>query len=213
MRKYFMSLGLFLLFVSSIYAASDWTIQSGTNYITENDQYYNVWVNNSAVLNMSGGYTTYIYTNNSSTLHITGGKIFKVESQGNSITSISDGDVAKIYCYDTSVLNVYGWQNGLGLSDSPLIVASGHSVVNIFQGNARGQLNAYDNSIVHIYGKNFNFQSNFLTGTWVNGTDFSLYMRGQFELPSQIVFHEIPEPTSAAVMILGALWMVAKHRR
>ncbi len=199
----------------AVYAALDWDIQSGTNYITAGDDYYTVWVHNSAELNVSGGHTTYVYPDNNSTLNITGGEIYKVESRGESAISISGGDIDAIYSYDTSTVSVYGWSNSAPIpsGNSLHIVATDYSIVTIFQGNTNGQLNAYGNSTVHIYGTTFEFSPQYLTGTWADGTDFSLYMRGQFELPTQIVFHEIPEPATLLLFGLAGLGVCGFRKR
>jgi hypothetical protein len=162
---------LLLLFPSKIHAVSNWTIESGINYINIGDEYGEVWVSNSAELN------------------------------------VIDGNIGRINCNNTSTTNIYGWSNSdpIPSSNSLHIVANDYSVVNIFQGNTNGQLSAYSDSTVNIYGSDFNFGNSYLTGTWVDGTDFSFYMRGYFQLPNQIILHEVPEPATLALFSIGAL--------
>lgn len=137
----------------------------------------------------------------------TGDDFHNVQVNNNAELNMSGGIVDEIRSLDTSSINIYGWDNSQPFpSPSNLhVIASDNSVVTFFQGNTNGQLNAYSNSTVHIYGTNFEFNPQYLTGTWTDGTDFTFHMRGQFELPSQIVFHEVPEPATLLLIGLGCL--------
>ncbi len=169
------------------YAAMDWNITEGTEIIQEGDEYNQVNIYNDAEVDMSGGTVVGIDTYNSSTL------------------TLHDGSVGSwgLYAYNSSIVNIYGWTNGIH------IVAIDSSTVNLFQGNTNGSMNPYGSSTVHIYGTDFDFSVNIssgtLTGKWADETDFSLFFRGETELPSQVILHEVPEPASITFLGLGFL--------
>ncbi len=205
MKKVIVKLGLFFVLSMPIFASTDWTIQSGDNYIENTDLYDTVWLNNNANLYVLGGQTSTIYTNHNSTLSLTDGIVYNIEMRGSSSCSFYDGFTNRVYCYESSTLNVYDWSNSQPFGGSFHIVAFGNSIVSLFQGNSLGQVNAYDNSQLNIFGKNLIFSNGYIRGTWANGTDFSLYMRGQFDFPQQLILHEIPEPMTLALLALGGL--------
>ncbi len=183
--RYLPAIVIILSLMGVSYAAMDWEITDGSEIIQEGDEYSKVSIYNSAMVEMSGGVVSGIDAYNSSTLTLRGGS---VGARG-------------LYTYNSSVVNIHGWTDGLK------VVANDSSTVNLFQGNTNGSVNPYGSSTVHIYGTDFDFSVNIssgtLTGKWADETDFSLFFRGETELPSQVILHQVPEPTTLILLLSG----------
>jgi hypothetical protein len=120
------------------------------------------------------------------------------------MVNMTGGDVTRwISVFDASTLLLSGGSiQDLQLSYSGIAVLTG--------GNITGTLSTAGTSVVHIYGKNFNFTPNYsngpgwITGDWADGSSFSIYYRNYEPFPGTHLFlHEIPEPCTLGLVSLG----------
>jgi len=156
---------------------SDGVIQDGNNF-------YNVTLHSSAIVNMTGGIIeSIIKTYDNSVINISGGILQhgEIDLYDSSILNLSGGTfevdnwVTWIYPMDQSIVNVYG----SGLTLSPFLS---------------------NNTIA--------------SGYWANGDDFRLaFGRTNFNSP-QIILHEIPEPATISLLLIGIVGMrKLKHQK
>ena len=88
------------------------------------------------------------------------------------------------------------------------ITCDDDSTLNLFGGQILGDLKVEDlTAWVHIYGYGFNndpFPGSPLTGFWADDTAFSINLvDSTISTYDQIIFHEIPEPTTLTLLGLG----------
>jgi hypothetical protein len=110
--------------------------------------------------------------------------------------------------HDSGILNIYG-----GVIDGADVIGVDSSTLNLWGGDFQRfhRIWVYDLAIINVYGYGFNrHDSYWLDGHWVNGTPFSLYIRGDYSW-ERTILHEIPEPSSGLLLGLGMLLL--RNRR
>ena len=98
----------------------------------------------------------------------------------------------------------------------PHFDVSGQARVNIhggiFQFTGPGELTPWlrtnDDGVVHIYGTDLLRDRGLVTGTFSDGTPINLVVGGT----GNMVLHEIPEPSSAALAIVGLVVLAIRNR-
>jgi len=187
---------MFLLFVTCQFAwgavtniYSDTTIGSGV-YDTVNI-YDSLDVPPvQTTVDMTGGEIDSCHVYDTAILNFEGGNIFLVTSHNNSnvtINSVPSPDVFELY--DNSEIYL---QNG-----------DYYTTVQIF-----------DDAVLHIYGYNFDYDpsitgTNAVNGFWGNGEALRIALRStpgvDYDPYTQVVLHEIPEPTTFLLFTFGSL--------
>ena len=153
---------------------------------------------------------------------ITGGEFngrgYSISTVGNSQLTIRGGTIRGTrFTDDNSVVDVYG---GTLFPDfdhiRPHFNLFGQSRVNIHGGifHFRGPnertpwLRTNDESVVHIYGTDLQSDRGLITGTFSDGTPIDLAVGGT----SNVVLHEIPEPSSGLLAMLGLVLVASRVR-
>ena len=101
--------------------------------------------------------------------------------------------------HDNSVLNISGGiVNGANADNS--------SIANLSGGDLQGYF--YLHNIVNIYARDLSVvpyytQDKLASGHWADGTSFQFILGRAQGYNTQIVFHEIPEPTTVFLLGLG----------
>jgi len=152
-------------------------IESGDNY-----EVVNVW--NEAIVDMSGGYLARLRTHDFSTINIYDGNVHQGISSLHSSTVNIYGGILTLDYLDilySSMLNIYG---------GDLLV-----------GNSPG---FSESSTVNIYGYDFNYGSNRLTGFLSDGSPF-IFNELPFDEYSRM--NLIPEPVSVLLLSLGIIFL------
>ncbi len=175
---------------------TDGTIQSG--------DYYNfVTLHDFATVTMTGGIVNGVRAFDTSVFNFQSGTIGTVfQFYGSSTANISGGAIngGVISMYDNSVLNISGGTiHGASMGNSTILNLSG--------GNLSGYF--YVKNIANIYGRDLTLvqqNDNYLaSGHWADGTSFQFTLARAIGYGTQIVFHEIPEPTMMLLLGLGAI--------
>ena len=182
---------IILTFISNLTAAVDWDITEGLETIITGDDYGNIAVYNDAELTVTGGHASHI------------------SSYDSSIVNIQDYLSAglSIDLNGQSTINVYGgFINGIGIGSAT------SATLNLYGGNI--DYIGYpetDTFTINIYGYDFNYSGGFLTGKWLDGTDFSILVRNSVYPNDNI--NLIPEPTTLAILGLGFLCFRTNRKR
>ena len=113
---------------------------------------------------------------------------------------------------DTSTAMVYGGNASYRAQNS--------SVLNLYGGDFFSSSVGYDDNLakIYVYGQNFSYQptvgnNGFLSGNWLNETEFNIYFRDlpqPFEQSLGTNIFLVPEPATATLLILG---MILTRRR
>jgi len=204
MGKKLLRLVFAVLVLLPVYAKAtvyEWT--SGTYEIVSSNNYSMDWINlrNSAVVNMTGGNLGVLYAYDTSEFNFQGGHIGStLQFYGTSTVNISSGTInGGFNMYGNSVINITG-----GILPGFDLVGSS-TVANLWGGQISG---IYSQGIVNIYGKNiviesYNTDSKRISGFWKDGTAFSFIAWRAVPYNSQFVIHEIPEPATVSLLLMG----------
>jgi hypothetical protein len=142
-----------------------------------------------------------------------------VNVHDDAVVSVVGTDVSftELWTLDTSVVN---FENGSVGS----LFATVNSRVNLYQGDI-DTIKAYGVDSVHIYGSQFSFveeeeipSRGILTFFWENDVQESIYLRdcppyyigGSPTYTDAVVLHEIPEPATISILLLGIVG-IKKH--
>ncbi|MFA5293872.1 MAG: hypothetical protein WC496_12695 [Phycisphaerae bacterium] len=144
------------------------------------------------------------------TVTMTNGQIEYCNIFDTSVLNFSGGNVLVFSLYDTS--NIFAnatTSPGFDLYNDS--IAYLHSLGNFI--NVR----IYDNAKIHIYGTSLQLlipegTSGAVKGYWENGQSFTIALRntGDFNPLTQVVLHEIPEPST--IFIFGLLSLFIRKR-
>jgi hypothetical protein len=188
---------------------SNWTIQNGDDYTKPPYDYIALY--DSAIVTMTGGNVGCgIVAYDTSTFNLQGGYVglSPFDFYGSSIANVTGGTATGFLMHDNSVLNISGGVvHGASMDNSTILNLSG--------GDLRGYF--YVHNIVNIYARNLSVvpyyvSDSLASGHWADGTSFQFVLgraRG-YDPPTQIVFHEIPEP--AIMFLLGFGMMLARKK-
>jgi len=121
------------------------------------------------------------------------------------------GGLIKTYLelYDTSTFNAYG-----GMMEGYDIVLYDSSTLNL-----RGLSQVGGNRLrastttanINVYGSGFEYDSSWLTGYWASGESFAFHIRDDYTYAC-LHLHEIPEPSTLALLLLGVFAVVKRNR-
>jgi len=133
---------------------------------------------------------------NTAILTVNGGEILSISAYDYSTVNISGGSISTVYLYDLE-----------------------HATINLSGGDITkgfyGMLNAPN--AINIYGKDFvvwqNGQDAYLSGKWVNNSDFDFYFLRSNGLPDIVSLHIVPEPLTLSLLALGSSLIFYKRRR
>jgi len=189
---------------------------------------YTIFAYDSSILNKTGG-TTEVYSYNESTINVGGGTIYTLNSYDSSNINIFGGQTYHVTVYDTGTVNILDNTNlyTLFAEDSGVVnMSSGivgrigageFGVVNMSGGLVRDDLAAGDSSVINVYGYNLakfptggKIGDGFVLGEWENGITFNFYFYGS-NTYSHIILHEIPEPATILLIVIGSI--VLRRRR
>lgn len=153
-----------------------------------------VWDN--GTLNMSSGYAgMYLSAEDSSTVNFSGGQVgHGISGVGSSTLNISDGAFGFLNAWGTSTVNLSGWSDSNGWGQMGL-GASGSATVNVF---GRDLLLTEDPEHEDIFA---------LTGTWADRSPVDI--RVSWSEDAQIILHQVPEPSTAALGLTAGLALLA----
>ncbi len=125
---------------------------------------------------------------NDVTLTINGGSISDLTTRNNTLTTMFGGTLGALIVYEESIVNLRG--------------GSIESIV------------SQSDQAVHIYGLEFQWTPDegnplrgILTGSWEDGSQFSIDLRDCSPSTGEVVLHQIPEPISILLFGMGGLFL------
>jgi len=185
---------------------------------------YNILTYDFSTLNVSGGVTE-IGAFDESTINIGGGTIYGLGALNSSNVNVFGGSVYSLSAHDTGIVNV--WDDAdvvvLDTRETGTVNIIGGTVdragtldfgtINLSGGLVLDGLWAGDSGIINIYGFDLakeisggGYGYGFVSGKWTNGTMFNIDF-GWSPTYSRVVLHEIPEPSTLAIIITGAFFL------
>ena len=137
----------------------------------------------------------------SATVDMIGGSVASLNAFNSSLFNISDGSITVwLLSSDLSTVNITG-------GSIRSLTTGGSSTANIYGGEwdrPENYIAAFGQSVVNIYGYDFSYSYGRLSGFWLSGIQFDLWLRGPDTYP-RVVLHEIPEPYSILLLSMGVL--------
>ena len=169
---------------------------------------------------------------------VDGDYYFSLEAQNNAHAKILGGTIEnRLQFYHTASGEVHaGWVNSLYVGDSATAAiysgsyintylgAYGNSVLNLYGGRMPDRwLTTTDNSVVNFYVRNYDYVPNggqwgdgSISGTWADNSTFAVDLK-LADTFSHLVFHQVPEPTTALLGTVGlscvAAFQLLRRRR
>jgi len=181
--------------------------------IKDGDVYDYVWALYNATIEMRGGGVYQLEMDNTSTLNFLGGNINVIISANSSIVNMWGGEAACLSACEESIVNIYGGTiTGTVPSDYWGLGTWGDSHVNIYGGSVP-VAKIWDNSLVTIYGTNFNYPAGLypadsiqnVVGTLASGEPINMAIYGGYD--SGIMLVIAPEPATLLLLGLGGLML------
>ncbi len=144
------------------------------------------------------------------------------------IVAMTGGDISYGNVYNTAILNCYGgelffpriYDNAIVTIYNIDYIASvelhGNGQLHIYDGGSASSVSIqiFDNAELHVYGYGFVYNpsvtgTNAISGFWGNGERFTLGLRqpSNYDPYTQVILHEIPEPTTFLLMSVVALYL------
>ena len=224
---------LLMMCVGNVQAGIDWDFyEDGT--IDPCDEYNNVGVFDTppghTTVDMLGGIVDSMAAFDESTVNMTGGRVHTLRSANSSTVNVSGGSVHSLEAWDTGMVNIWGSADVFSLlaREYGVLNMSGGTVdnlgalefgtVNLSGGFVSDCLGTLDSGLINVFGYDLSKTSSgggygygFVSGEWTNGTIFSIdfSVAGAY---SGTHLHEIPEPTTLAIIMSGVLFL-RKWRR
>jgi hypothetical protein len=165
------------------------TIQTGDNY----DQ---VTLHDSAIVNMIGGEVGYLFSYNSSHINVSDGLLsYFLVASNSSIVEMSGGNVGVAELSDSSVMYLSG-------------------------GRIDAYISIHSDAVLNIYGKDFLYTPGgvygygWLSGHWADNSSFNILFRHlpeSFPPESSVILHIIPEPATILLFSIGTLLLRKSH--
>ena len=169
---------------------SDETIEDGDVYGTVN--IYDTPPDQTTVT-MTGGDIEYCNIYDTANLNFSGGEILLVATYNNSKATINASTAG----------------GGFELYD--------YSQVHLYDAGNFTNVQIFDNAELHVYGYDFSYDPSTtgtreIYGTWENGQSFKIALRqpSDYDPYTQVILHEIPEPST--ISILGLLVLLVRKR-
>jgi hypothetical protein len=139
-----------------------------------------------------------------------GDSYYRVTVWDDAIVVITGGEVEQIAQYNSStvtVIDVSGvWWFELGDS----------STANLYGGSFETLYAPGSHSCFNIYGYGFVVDRSAdlwrLTGFWPDGSPLEMYLRRADQYGDHYVIHEVPEPATAILLVLGSLFLTKKRQ-
>jgi hypothetical protein len=162
------------------------------------------------------------------------------ENQGTSLQLIDDGVVFEINSFDNSTVNVNGGTIGINSTNvgpwgRGRLASFENSVISVNGGVLYGDLVAYDNGIIYLYGNDFNIGgvdlsygegirdygtsqeywgtdalTGTITGILLDGTPLSTVFRiSETDINADVII--VPEPTTLSLLAFGV--MISKRKK
>ena len=195
--------------------------------IQHGDEYSNVGVYDTVgdhtIVDMTGGTVDSLCAHHESIVNVSGGDIATLRSRDSSSVNVFGCSIYELYADDRGTVHI--WDNAhvdilRTRSDSMTTVAGGtlglisasrFGSVNLIGGLIYDYLAAGDSGIINIYGYHLtkidtggHYGSGFVSGEWLDKTAFNIDLSGPGTY-SRIIFHEIPEPATVLLIVIGSV--------
>ncbi|MDH4241933.1 MAG: PEP-CTERM sorting domain-containing protein [Phycisphaerae bacterium] len=209
-----------LFFTASELTAVEDKIFTSSGQILEGEEWSNVYIyNDDTIVDMLGGDVDGIGTYDASTVNVSGGHVNTIDALEYSTANISGGFVYGLHAKNNSIVNFSDGASGVsigagdfgklnmydGTTDLMGVIDSG--TINLYGGLITESLGAWNDSVVNIYGYDFNYDpmggsldGGQLTGFWLDSTAFTIDLYGT-ETYSHI--NLIPEPSTLVLFAIG----------
>jgi hypothetical protein len=188
---------ILLCTISTVNAVED-RIFTTSGQILDGEEWGNVYIyNDDTIVDMLGGLVDGIATYDASTLNITDGSVSTLDALEFSTANVSGGSVYSVSAWDYTTVNLSGDGSitSLGARVSGTINMMGgiaeylgaidSGTINIYGGLITESLGAWNNTVVNIYGYDFNYDptggsldGGQLTGFWPDSTVFIIDLYG-----------------------------------
>jgi len=142
-----------------------------------------------------------------------GDEYYYANVYNDAMVDVTGGFVYYLHAYDTSTLNIFSG------SDMRYLKLKDLSTAHLHGGLIEHVLSLDDTGTAHFYGYDFHFDSlggsagqGFLTGYWVDSSPFEINLHHWNQSNTyNLIFHEIPEPSSLILFALGTFLLKRKQ--
>ena len=147
-----------------------------------------------------------VYAEDSSTVYMSGGRIFEaLQSFDSGIAHLSGGTVdGFVITHDSSTIHMSG-------GSAVLLMLMDASTLNLSGGSIGSWMEVNGSSTLNVFGYDLAIQDDVLTGTLADDTPVNNEIR--LSDNAQIILHEIPEPASALLALVGLAAVLGWRRR
>ena len=146
-----------------------------------------------------------------------------VDMTGGDISYLNVYDTANFNCYDGDLSFLYVYENAAATINNLNYIASIelHNNASLYMhgGVSSVSIQIFDDAELHVYGYDFEYDpsiigTNSITGFWENGESLEILLRqpSDYDPYTQVILHEIPEPTTFLLFGLGSFFL-RKHKK
>jgi hypothetical protein len=180
-------------------------------------------------LHLSGDTGLFVAGHGNSVLRVNGGESFAARMRDHSRIVQTSGSSDDILLYDNSTfvmhdgfigfsLQTFGNSralfNGGMVGGLDLVLLNEQSVVTMRGGLQLGEVHVNDEALLHVYGFGLEFvfedDEHFVQGTLADGAEANF--RYRLADQDQIILHEVPEPATCGILLVGLAGLLAARR-